>query len=46
MEPAKIYETLKETLVKLIAELKPLSAETLIDSRIKKFSAMGAFTEA
>jgi acetyl-CoA carboxylase carboxyl transferase subunit alpha len=42
-DPAKAAEYLKETLVRALAELTPLSREALIDDRYNKFRRMGNF---
>ena len=44
--PAEMAATLKEYLLKTIAELSPLDAETRIQQRIEKFSRMGFYEEA
>ena len=44
--PNQMYETLKSVLLKNLAELKKLPSDKLIEKRIEKFSAMGAYTEA
>ncbi len=44
--PQQLFQTLKDTLLKLIAELKQVDSEKLIETRIAKFSAMGEFIEA
>ncbi|MEI6508747.1 MAG: acetyl-CoA carboxylase carboxyltransferase subunit alpha [Bacteroidota bacterium] len=44
--PQQMFQTLKDTLLKLIAELKQVDSEKLIETRIAKFSAMGEFIEA
>ncbi len=41
----QMYVTLKQELQKLVAELSLINNETLIETRIAKFSKMGAFTE-
>jgi len=43
--PEKMYQTLKESLLNMIAELSKLSSVKLIETRIGKFSKMGSFTE-
>jgi len=43
--PEQMYQTLKESLQRMIAELSKLNSEKLIETRIGKFSKMGAFTE-
>lgn len=43
--PEQMYQTLKESLQSMIAELSKLDSEKLIETRIGKFSKMGAFTE-
>lgn len=43
--PEQMYQTLKESLQSMIAELSKLNSEKLIETRIGKFSKMGAFTE-
>lgn len=43
--PSEMYETLKTVLLQNLAELKKLPSEKLIEKRIEKFSAMGAYTE-
>ena len=45
MNPAQMAATLKEYLVKTLAELMPLDAEARIDTRIEKYGNMGRFTE-
>jgi acetyl-CoA carboxylase carboxyl transferase subunit alpha len=44
-KPEEMAETLKEYLVKVIAELQPADAETRIEKRIEKFSGMGFYDE-
>lgn len=44
--PEQMYQTLKDSLQGMINELSKLSPEKLIETRIGKFSKMGAFTEA
>lgn len=44
-DPETTYKTLKNELKRLIKELKPLSEEELVEQRVEKFSAMGAYTE-
>lgn len=44
--PEEIYATMKETLAAHIESLKKIGSEDLINQRIEKFSAMGAFEEA
>jgi acetyl-CoA carboxylase carboxyl transferase subunit alpha len=41
-----MYATMKTALTGYVTELKKLSSEELVNSRIEKFSHMGAFTEA
>lgn len=43
--PAQMYATFKKELTAMINELSKLSSEKLIETRIGKFSKMGAFTE-
>ena len=43
--PEQMYQTLKESLQSMITELSKLNSEKLIETRIGKFSKMGAFTE-
>jgi acetyl-CoA carboxylase carboxyl transferase subunit alpha len=43
--PEKMYQTLKDSLQNMIADLSKLSYEKLIETRIGKFSKMGSFTE-
>lgn len=43
---ADMYATFKTSLQKMISELQTLSSDKLIETRIAKFSKMGAFTEA
>jgi acetyl-CoA carboxylase carboxyl transferase subunit alpha len=43
--PEQMYQTLKESLQSMISELSKLNSEKLIETRIGKFSKMGAFTE-
>jgi acetyl-CoA carboxylase carboxyl transferase subunit alpha len=43
--PEQMYQTLKESFQSMIAELSKLNSEKLIETRIGKFSKMGAFTE-
>jgi acetyl-CoA carboxylase carboxyl transferase subunit alpha len=43
--PEKMYQTLKDSLQNMIADLSKLSCEKLIETRIGKFSKMGSFTE-
>ncbi len=43
--PEKMYQTLKDSLQNMIAELSKLSSEKLVETRIGKFSKMGSFTE-
>jgi acetyl-CoA carboxylase carboxyl transferase subunit alpha len=43
--PEQMYQTLKESLQSMIAELSKLNSEKLIETRIGKFNKMGAFTE-
>ncbi len=45
MNPAQMAVTLKEYLVKTLAELMPLDPEARIDTRIEKYGSMGRFTE-
>jgi len=45
VDPPFMYEELKKTLLHLISELKAVESEQLIETRIAKFSAMGAFSE-
>lgn len=45
-KPEEMAERLKKYLVKTIAELATLDAETRIEQRIEKFSRMGFFEEA
>jgi acetyl-CoA carboxylase carboxyl transferase subunit alpha len=45
VDPITMYLTLKETLVKIVAELKQKKVDKLIEERIQKFSDMGAYTE-
>lgn len=44
-DPETIYKTLKNELKRIIKELKPLSAEELVEQRVEKFSEMGSYTE-
>jgi acetyl-CoA carboxylase carboxyl transferase subunit alpha len=44
--PAEMYQSLKNELIKIMDELKILASDKLIEQRIAKFSAMGAYTEA
>jgi len=44
--PELMYKTLKDALQVMIIELKKLSTEKLIETRIGKFSKMGDFTES
>lgn len=44
--PEQMYQTLKDSLQGMLNELSKLSPEKLIETRISKFSKMGAFTEA
>lgn len=44
-EPETMFKTLKTELKKMIRELKDLSPEELVASRIEKFSQMGAYAE-
>lgn len=44
-DPAAMAATLKETLLKNIAELEELSTQELLDARYNKFRAMGRFSE-
>lgn len=44
--PEQMYQTLKDSLQGMLSELSKLSPEKLIETRISKFSKMGAFTEA
>lgn len=43
--PEEMYATMKETLTQHIESLKKIGSEDLINQRIEKFSAMGAFEE-
>ncbi len=43
--PEKMYQTLKDSLQNMIADLSKLSCEKLIETRIGKFSKMGSYTE-
>lgn len=43
--PEQMYATFKQELAAMINELSKLSSEKLIETRIGKFSKMGAFTE-
>lgn len=43
--PEQMYVTFKQELAAMINELSKLSSEKLIETRIGKFSKMGAFTE-
>lgn len=43
--PEQMYATFKQELAAMIIELSKLSSEKLIETRIGKFSKMGAFTE-
>ena len=45
LDPKSMAKVLKETLLKYIAELKKVDTDTLIETRIAKFSAMGAYSE-
>ncbi len=45
MNPAQMAATIKEYLVKTLAELSPLAPEARIDTRIEKYGNMGRFTE-
>jgi len=42
---AQTFDTFRTEVGKILKELKKLSTKKLIDKRIEKFSAMGAFTE-
>jgi acetyl-CoA carboxylase carboxyl transferase subunit alpha len=42
----QMYITMKEKLSGYVSELKKLNAEELVNTRIEKFSGMGAYTEA
>ena len=44
-DPEAMYKTLKKELKRNIKELSELSTKKLVNSRIKKFSAMGSFIE-
>jgi acetyl-CoA carboxylase carboxyl transferase subunit alpha len=44
-DPAQMYVTMKESLLGYVKELQKLNAEELVNTRIEKFSNMGAFTE-
>jgi acetyl-CoA carboxylase carboxyl transferase subunit alpha len=44
-DPEAMFKTLKSELKKQIKELQELSPKKLVNSRIKKFSAMGSYTE-
>jgi len=44
-DPKAMAQVLKETLLKLIADLKKVDSDQLIETRIAKFSAMGAYSE-
>ena len=44
-DPEAMYKMLKSELKKQIKELAELTPKKLVNSRIKKFSAMGSFTE-
>jgi acetyl-CoA carboxylase alpha subunit len=41
-----MYSRIKDELTKVLNDLSKLDSEKLIEQRIAKFSAMGAFTEA
>ncbi len=43
--PEEMAATLKEYLLKTLAELMPMNAEARIDARIEKYSRMGRFVE-
>jgi acetyl-CoA carboxylase carboxyl transferase subunit alpha len=43
--PIETYQTMKIEIDRMLAELGKQSSESLISTRIEKFSAMGAFTE-
>ena len=43
--PTEAYQTMKIEIGRMLAELGKQSSESLISTRIEKFSAMGAFTE-
>ena len=43
--PNEAYQTMKIEIGRMLAELGKQSSESLITTRIEKFSAMGAFTE-
>lgn len=43
--PTAIFHTVKAEIVKYLAELLPMDAKTRVDERIRKFCAMGVFTE-
>ncbi|MBX7205698.1 MAG: acetyl-CoA carboxylase carboxyltransferase subunit alpha [Bacteroidia bacterium] len=43
--PAAMYQTMKEEILKMLGELLKKDAATLIESRIAKFSAMGVVEE-
>ena len=43
--PEQMYTTFKQELTSMINELSKLSSDKLIETRIGKFSKMGAFTE-
>jgi acetyl-CoA carboxylase carboxyl transferase subunit alpha len=45
VNPGQMFDTLKETILKLVKELKQKESGKLIEERIAKFSAMGAYTE-
>jgi acetyl-CoA carboxylase carboxyl transferase subunit alpha len=45
VDPQAMFVTLKETLLKLIGELRPIESSKLIETRVAKFSAMGAYAE-
>ena len=45
VDPKLMYQILKEKLTELIAELKTIDSEKLIEQRIGKFSKMGEYTE-
>lgn len=44
--PTEMYATFKTTLENMVNELKVVASDKLIETRIAKFSKMGAFTEA
>jgi acetyl-CoA carboxylase carboxyl transferase subunit alpha len=44
-DPEAIFKTLKNELKRIIKDLKTLSNEELVEQRVEKFSAMGAYSE-